>query len=61
MRTWLPEEDEAVLALGVTEAVDLLGRSKATVRERQWKLRKQQRIRARALALRELRLFYEPL
>lgn len=61
MRTWLPEEEEAVLALGVTEAVALLGRSRATVRKRQSKLRKQQRIRTRALALRDLRLFYEPL
>jgi hypothetical protein len=60
-RVWTPAEDGVVIGNTIADAARLLGRTTQSVNQRRWRLGTAARVRARALALRELRLFYEPL
>jgi hypothetical protein len=60
-RRWTSREDTVVLGNTIAEAAQILGRTTHSVSLRRWRLRTEQRITRRALALREPRLFYDPL
>ncbi len=60
-RPWSTAEDVVVLRNTIAEAARMLGRTPKSVNVRRWRLASVARIRSRALALREPRLFYDPL
>ena len=60
-KRWTAEEDRIALERTVAEAVRLLGRTPSSVTMRRWRLVTDDRIARRVRALRDPRLFYEPL
>jgi len=60
-RRWTPDEDETALRADLDKAVVVLRRTASAVYNRRQQLRRHRRIVDRARALRDLRLFYEPL
>ena len=60
-KRWTAEEDRVVLDRTVAEAVRVLGRTPSSVSMHRWPLLTDERIARRVRALRDPRLFYEPL
>jgi hypothetical protein len=60
-RPWDAAQDEIAVNHCVEEAARLLDRSERSVSLRRWRIRWERQIVSRALALRDSRLFYEPL
>lgn len=60
-KRWTADEDRIVRDHTGATAVRLLGRTQSSVAMRRWRLLSDDRIASRARALRDLRLFYEPL
>lgn len=60
-KAWTSTEDDIVVRNTIADAARMLGRTQQSVNVRRSRLGMMAKVRDRALALRELRLFYDPL